>query len=1464
MANSQFIKARILADNSLREPEVSLPIGATETVLLEVRTTNVISKGVEYEPATVQAYYQFEDAESIIIVPQLLKRVEAIPADPDNGIEAEYTFNAIINPVVLNSAGKRKLYIRFEVADANGLKLNKTDFLSVSVSEGTSEAQVVSATLGAELEDAINDLEDEIFEADKTTGRLVPKDLANNLENQDVLEVKNKFYVQDDSGVSKYVTLEQVIEVLPNNGLFETAQDLYDKLPPNELQEERRGQFAGIANVSSAIHGSGLSLETTIPNERVQWNVDEGNWEPTGLQYLFDTSALQAQINNLDDRLEDVEDDTQFIASDDTPGVEKTIIQNSLEITEDVKANNGELANLTVKADGVIALSNINNDLATLKAGADDAGNNRLLVNDKYILNEDDEASLESAINQIETNINGLTTDITDLNTNKLESLPIIQSGATVSNARNLNLDNTFTVSAGANNTANISVNVDGLNIQQNTSQITASNAVLEGGANQQVINQRHELVSKKFDDANQPEGMVILDSEGKITEDLLPTGFNVLLDYFRILQNGQTTGDITNAPSTTNGFQLPWTATTSMTQFAMFNEDLTASAGIVLQTEDFTEINVPIFELEQDRQYIVEAEAFVKRGQTTTSIFKGQRAIDGVIDDTIDIITPSTLTNPFEVLENDELEWQFRIQVDQGSETGYILVYDQFNPMTVRYNFSAGVVTNANQVLTTIRGESLNQQLFNERVDQEINYQTALNDTNADLYFDFKDPALRQGHHLFLKVPETLNQPLSQIRISIDNGQTYVGLFQHDQREQELPVFGSSLLGDHIQIVYDADSPAGARWELINSDSDRLTNIRFQDEVTRYVIPARRVAGSNDFEFSSIKSLTTGRIYLVDIPEILDGGGIPQLKANGANNYYPIWNSFGVPITEEFRSVEGAQAQLEFRTDHFLYILGSNVATNVEANRLTNIAFAQAFGNLSGNVAELDANKLDVKATDGNNSNTLNLTPNGFSISKSQLISNTIQLTRPYDAIELSETVSTRGIALANARNSATLTQDTIFELDVQKDGNGNVTSIMETGRTFTTGLTPGTVFGLLASPDLTRVGFRTDFEVPGNNRVWNTTINYSDFSRSAISGGRIDDGLPFSLLTFRALEWATPYELFFITLQGALYVLDTRTADPNVAEYTVPNSTLNQAFFVGAIPNTANFAVRKNNGTYTLFVQPQDDATRIIEYSWNRTNNEALRFVQNIPKGAQFPSGSFIRMFYDKTTDLALQYAVESQTLYTGTTLATPVSNFPILDTDLRPIDNNLFTFNSTNTGNEIIIGVPDTFDLTAQEFIDLCIERNYEVQITIGNITNTGNARLTTIGDGAITGNIVRDSGQPIPANDVALSVLRGKYRLNFFTQQPEFVEESRTELAVPSSTTATVNTLMLRDNSGRSQVVAPSNDFDIANKFYVDTELGNRDGIIDQNSGQLFKKWYGTETEYDAIDDKDPLTEYNITQ
>ena len=40
------------------------------------------------------------------------------------------------------------------------------------------------------------------------------------------------------------------------------------------------------------------------------------------------------------------------------------------------------------------------------------------------------------------------------------------------------------------------------------------------------------------------------------------------------------------------------------------------------------------------------------------------------------------------------------------------------------------------------------------------------------------------------------------------------------------------------------------------------------------------------------------------------------------------------------------------------------------------------------------------------------------------------------------------------------------------------------------------------------------------------------------------------------------------------------------------------------------------------------------------------------------------------------------------------------------------------------------------------------------------------------------------------------------------------------------------------------------------------LATIDDIKDQNSGNIIKRWYGTQTEYDAITTKDPLTEYNI--
>ena len=40
------------------------------------------------------------------------------------------------------------------------------------------------------------------------------------------------------------------------------------------------------------------------------------------------------------------------------------------------------------------------------------------------------------------------------------------------------------------------------------------------------------------------------------------------------------------------------------------------------------------------------------------------------------------------------------------------------------------------------------------------------------------------------------------------------------------------------------------------------------------------------------------------------------------------------------------------------------------------------------------------------------------------------------------------------------------------------------------------------------------------------------------------------------------------------------------------------------------------------------------------------------------------------------------------------------------------------------------------------------------------------------------------------------------------------------------------------------------------------LATIDDIKDQNTGNIIKRWYGTQTEYDAIPTKDPLTEYNI--
>ena len=1447
MANSQFIKTKILADNSLEDQRVSLPVGATETVLLEVRTTNVISQGVEYEPATVQAYYQVEGADSIIIVPQLLRRVEAIPADPDNGIEAEYVFNAIINPTVLNSASGKKLYIRFEVADRNGLKLNKTEFLSVSIIAGTSEAQVVDQTLGKQLR---ADLDRVRIVVGKDGEKVVPKDLKNASDIQDIGLPTDKFifYGQEDDGSFRKLTWSTLIGQVQGNdkGTFPDAESVMTAFKPNVDVEQRAGIFAIVVSPSRFTDPlSNIVLETTVQNERVIWDVSVGSMIATGTSATQDLTVIEADINNLKSRADDLEDKTVYVSTDLDNQI--TTMNSQLEVLGNITGRNLTGDNLILGPNGTIALVDPDSNQVIVKAGLGTDGSQRILVNDIVLLNQNDGNEIITALNAIITNIQELTTRTVDLDAEKLESLAIVQFGTVVAEASRLSLDNTFTVSTGANNTANISVNTNALNIQQNTSQITAANSVLEGGINQQVINQRHELASKKLDIANQPEGMVILDSNGEIPESLLPTGFNVLLDYFRITQNGQTTGDITNSPSTTVGFQLPWTATTSMTQFAMFNEDLTASAGTVLTTEDFTEINIPIFELEQDRQYIVEAEAFVKRGQTTTSIFKGQRAIDGVIDDTIDIITPSTLTGPLEILENDELEWQFRIQVDQGTETGYILVYDQFNPMTVRYNFSAGVVSNANQVLTTIRGESLNQQLFNERVDQEINYQTALNDTNADLYFNYKDQALRQGHHLFLKVPETLNQPLAQIRISIDNGQTYVGLFQHDATEQEFPVYGFELLGDHIQIVYDADVPEGARWELINSDSDRLTNIRFQDETTRYIAPTRRVAGSNDFEIDSIKLLRNGRIYLVDLPEILEGGGEPHFRTRSDQNYEPIVNGLNIPLTEAERLREGAQCELEFINDTYVYSRGNQVSTNIEILRDQQISIANTLGQVSGTVAELDASKLAVKNTDGIDSSRLELTPQNLTLNLSEISTASILLPRPYDAIELCENVPTRGIAL-DANTSI------IYELAVAKSGNV-VDGITETGRTINLsrdhGFGPRTIFGLLSDPTCTNIALREDFEIPFNNRVYNGVIDYTDFSVSSFDTVRFD-----GTLSLRALEWANPYELFYTTLQGELAILDTRQTDQNIAPYTVPNNSQSQAVLVGRLPNTANFAVRQNNGTYTFYVQPQDDASRIIEYVWDRQNNGALRIEGNIPKGAQFPDGAFIRMYYDKTADLALQYAAESRTLFTGTVVASAEERFNFLNEKNTPFISKSITLVSEITGNRVECEIPDEFD-SPQDFVNLIVENFLKFQIVIGNSVDNNNAVLVLKkGNQEIEFGFFTPGGTRYTTANLALSVVNGSIENGFTVYD-------RSEFAVPSDVGPTGNSLMLRDVDGRAQITTPTTDLEIANKFYVDNATSNRDSITDQNSKEQYQ-FYINNADEDLPANLDPLTIYFIEQ
>ena len=62
----------------------------------------------------------------------------------------------------------------------------------------------------------------------------------------------------------------------------------------------------------------------------------------------------------------------------------------------------------------------------------------------------------------------------------------------------------------------------------------------------------------------------------------------------------------------------------------------------------------------------------------------------------------------------------------------------------------------------------------------------------------------------------------------------------------------------------------------------------------------------------------------------------------------------------------------------------------------------------------------------------------------------------------------------------------------------------------------------------------------------------------------------------------------------------------------------------------------------------------------------------------------------------------------------------------------------------------------------------------------------------------------------------------------TSQSGFMSTTDKTKLDNSTSSPTVNTLILRDSSGRARVVSPSNDLDIANKNYVDVNIGNHKG------------------------------------